>query len=142
MTERSGPFWDAMAGRVPLPAAAVTLGFELLRVDPDRGELEAAFTAAEAFLNPAGAVQGGFLAAMLDDTMGPALVATLAADEWAPTLELKISFLRPAHPGRVLASGRVVHRAGGVAFLAGELRSESGELLATATATARIRRST
>ena len=138
MAERSGPFWDAMAGRVSLPPAAVTLGFELLRVDPDAGELEAAFTATEAFLNPAGAVQGGFLAAMLDDTMGPALVATLASDEWAPTLELKISFLRSAYPGRLVGCGRVVHRAGGVAFLAGELRDETGMLLATATATARI----
>jgi uncharacterized protein (TIGR00369 family) len=141
MVERTGPFWDAMAGRMPLPPAAVTLSFELLRVDPDAGELEAAFTAPESFLNPAGDVQGGFLAAMLDDTMGPALVATLEPGEWAPTLELKVSFLRPARPGRLLGSGRVVHRAGGVAFLAGELRDDSGRLLATATATARIRRS-
>lgn len=142
MTERSGPFWDAMAGRAPLPPAAVTLGFELVRVDPDAGELEAAFTATEAFLNPAGTVQGGFLAAMLDDTMGPALVATLAPDEWAPTLELQIHFLRPAYPGRLLGSGRVVHRGSGVAFLAGELRDDGGRLLTTATATATIRRST
>ena len=29
------------------------------------------------FLNPIGNVQGGFICAMLDDTLGPALVATL-----------------------------------------------------------------
>lgn len=140
MTERSGPFWDAMAGRAALPPAAVTLGWELLRVDPDAGEIEVAFTADEAFLNPAGAVQGGFVAAMLDETMGPALVATLGPGEWAPTLELKVSFLRPALPGRLIGSGRVVHRAGGIAFLAGELQGEDGLTVATATATARIQR--
>jgi hypothetical protein len=32
----------------------------------------------------------------------------------------------------------VVHRGGSIAFLAGELRDAAGELLATATATARI----
>jgi uncharacterized protein (TIGR00369 family) len=85
-----------------------------------------------------GNVQGGFLAAMLDDTLGPALVATLNDREFAPTLELKVSFLRPAAPSRIVGTGRVVHRGGSIAFLAGELRDETGELLATATATARI----
>ncbi len=78
---------------------------------------------------------------MLDDTMSPALVATLPAGEFAPTLELKISFLRPAAPGRITGTGRVVHRGGNVAVLAGELRDEAGQLLATGTATARIIRS-
>ncbi len=61
---------------------------------------------------------------------------------FAPTLELKVSFLRPAAPGRLVCTGRVVHRGGSIAFLAGELRNESGDLLATATATARIIRPT
>jgi acyl-coenzyme A thioesterase PaaI-like protein len=47
-------------------------------------------------------------------------------------------FLRPAAPGRITGTGRVVHRGGSIAFLAGELRNEAAELLATATATARI----
>jgi acyl-coenzyme A thioesterase PaaI-like protein len=68
--EREGPFWDAVQGRVPLPGAAVTLGWELISVSPDEGTIEVAFTATEAFLNPAGVIQGGFLAAMLDDTPG------------------------------------------------------------------------
>ena len=98
------------------------------------------FTASEMFLNPMGNVQGGFLAAMLDDTLGPALVATLEDGEFAPTLDLKVSFLRPAAPGRIAGTGRIVHRGGSIAFLAGELRDERGEILATATATARIKR--
>ena len=42
-----------------------------------------AFTAGDAFLNAAGVVHGGFLAAMLDDTMGPALVAGLEPGDFA-----------------------------------------------------------
>jgi uncharacterized protein (TIGR00369 family) len=135
---RSGPFWDAVSGRRPLPSAAATLGWELSRVDPDLGEIEVFFDASEGFANAMGSIQGGFLAAMLDDTLGPALVATLPGGQHAPTLELKVSFLRPAQPGRIIGTGRVVHRGGSIAFLAGELRDEAGELLATATATARI----
>lgn len=136
--ERTGAFWDAMAGRIPMPPAAVTLGWELSSVTPERGEIEVLFTATTAFTNPTGAVQGGFLAAMLDDTLGPALAATLPPTAFAPTLELKVNYLRPARPGRLVGRGRVVHRGGTIAFLSGELCDESGTVLATATATARI----
>jgi uncharacterized protein (TIGR00369 family) len=136
--ERTGPFWDVVAGRAPRPAVADTLGWEAMAVDPDTGTIEVAFTATDAFLNPMGNVQGGMLAAMLDDTLGPALVATLGPGRFAPTLELKVNFLRPARPGRLIGRGRVVHRGGTVAFLEGTLAEAGGEVLATATATARI----
>jgi len=135
---REGPFWDAMEGRAAPPPSAVLLGWELVSIDPDAGTIEVAFAATAQFLNPAGVIQGGFVAAMLDDTMGPALVATLPDGEFAVTLELKVNFLRPAVPGRITGTGRVVHRGGSIAFLAGELRDDEGEVLATATATARI----
>jgi uncharacterized protein (TIGR00369 family) len=138
MGEREGPFWDVMEGRKAPPPAAVTLGFKLLDVDPERGTMRAEFTAREEFLNPIGTVQGGFLAAMLDDTLGPALVATLPKDHFAPTIELKVNFIRPAKVGRLIGIARVVSRGATIAFLSGELTSEQGELIATATATARI----
>jgi uncharacterized protein (TIGR00369 family) len=135
---RSGAFWQFLEGRRPAPPATATLGWTLSWVAPERGEIEVCFDARDGFTNPMGNVQGGFLAAMLDDTMGPAVAATLADGEFAPTLELKVSFLRPAAPGRITGTGRVVHRGGSIAFLAGELRNEAGEVLATATATARV----
>ncbi len=138
MDERTGPFWDFINGQRAAPPCAETLGWELSWVAPDRGEIEIFFDARESFTNPVGVVQGGFLAAMLDDTLGPALVATLPDGEFAVTLELKTSFLRPASPGKIIGTGRVVHRGGSIAFLAGELRDESGQTLATGTATARI----
>jgi len=137
-TARTGPFWDFLAGRSPAPPAAALLGWQLSWVAPERGEIEVNFDAHVGFANPMGNVQGGFLAAMLDDTLGPALVATLNDGEFAPTLELKVSFLRPAVPGRITGTGRVVHRGGSIAFLAGELTDQRGQLLATATATAKI----
>jgi uncharacterized protein (TIGR00369 family) len=137
-TDRAGPFWDVLAGRADPPPAAKTLGWSLVAVNPQRGTIEVAFDAPAAFTNPLGVVQGGFLAAMLDDTLGPALVATLPPGQFAPTLELKVSFLRPARPGRLVGTGRIVHRGGTIAFLQGSLRDAEGELVATATATARV----
>jgi uncharacterized protein (TIGR00369 family) len=139
-SDRAGPFWDVMEGRAPPPPAATLLGFELVSVDPQAGTIEVAFTASEQFLNPAGVIQGGLLAAMLDDTLGPALVATLSDGEWAPTTDLHVQFLSPARAGRLIGRGRVVRRGAQVAFLAGELSDEQGNVVATATATATIRR--
>lgn len=135
---RRGLFWDTVAGLVPPPPAAALLGWELIEVDPDQGTIEVAFQADERFLNPVGVVQGGFLAAMLDDTLGPALVATLPEDRFAPTLDLHVQFLRPARPGRLVGRGRIVHRGREICFLAGELTGPDGRPVATATATARI----
>jgi uncharacterized protein (TIGR00369 family) len=136
--DRSGPFWDVMLGRTPAPPAAITLGFKLLDIDPAAGTIRVQFDGKREFLNPMGNIQGGFLSAMLDDTLGPALVATLPPDHFAPTIELKVNFIRPAKPGVLIGTGRVVSKGGTIAFLAGELSTEQGELIATATATARI----
>jgi uncharacterized protein (TIGR00369 family) len=139
MVEREGPFWDAIEGRVDLPPATRTLGAELIAVDPDVGTIEVGFLAGDSFLNPVGVVQGGFLAAMLDETLGPALIATLGSDQFAPTADLHVQFLRPAKPGRLRGRGRVVRRGRDLAFMSGELVDESDEVVAVATATATIR---
>lgn len=139
MATREGLFWDVLAGRAAPPPAAETLGWELVEVTPEEGTIEVAFTASERFVNPAGVIQGGFLAAMLDDTLGPALVATLPPGQFAPTLDLHVQFLRPARPGRLTGRGRVVHRGREVCFLSGELSDAEGRTVAVATATARVK---
>ena len=139
---RRGPIWDLLEGRRDPPPAAALLGWELVAVDPEAGTIEVSFTATEHFLNLAGDVQGGFLAAMLDATLGPALGATLGEAESAPTIDLQVQFLRPTKPGKLHGVGRVVRRGRDIAFLAGELRSAPGGAVATATASAIIRRPT
>jgi uncharacterized protein (TIGR00369 family) len=136
---REGPFWDAVEGRAPLPPAAATLGWELLSVNAEEGTIEVAFAASGAFLNPAGFIQGGFLTAMLDDTLGPALVASLSPGDFALTTDLHVQFLRPASPGRLVGRGRVVRRGKDIGFLAGELVDQEGTVLAVASATVQIR---
>jgi uncharacterized protein (TIGR00369 family) len=119
----------------------VLLGWELAAVGPEAGTIEVSFTATDQFLNLAGDVQGGLVAAMLDATLGPALASTLGEGEWAPTIDLQVQFLRPAKPGRLQGLGRVLRRGRDIAFLGGELRSAAGDVVATATASAIIRRS-
>ena len=115
MSDRTGFFWDVMEGREPAPPAAALLGFRLLEVDPEQATIRIEFRAKQEFTNPMGFVQGGFVAAMLDETLGPALVATLPPDQFAPTIELKTNFVRPAKVGVLIGSGRVVARTRGLA---------------------------
>jgi uncharacterized protein (TIGR00369 family) len=138
MSERSGPFWDSVDGRKPLPRAAATLGREFIDADVEAGTIELAFTATDDFTNPTGNVLGAFQSAMLYDTVGPALLATLEPDQFQSTLQLNVNFLRPVRPGRILSRGRVVHRQGDLAFLEAELVDGDGRIVATATATARV----
>jgi uncharacterized protein (TIGR00369 family) len=138
MSGRSGPFWDGVEGRAPMPRAAATLGFEFIEADVEAGTIELAFTATEAFTNPSGNVLGAFVAAMLYDTVGPALLATLEPDQFQSTMQLNVSFLRPVRPGRIIAKGRVVHRDGDLAFLEAALVGADAALIATVTATARV----
>jgi uncharacterized protein (TIGR00369 family) len=138
MQGRSGPFWDGVDGRAPIPPAAATLGFEFLDADVEAGTIEVAFAATEAFTNPTGNVLGAFLAAMLFDTVGPAVLATLGPDQFQSTLQLNVSFLRPVRPGRLVGRGRVVHRDRDLAFLEASLVDGDQAVIATATATARV----
>lgn len=138
MSERTGPFWDGVAGRAPMPRAAATLGLEFVDADPEEGTIELAFHATEAFTNPVGNVLGAFLSAMLYDTVGPALLATVRPDQFQSTLELKVNFVRPVRPGRLIGKGRVLRREGDLAFLEASLLDGEGLTVATATATARV----
>jgi uncharacterized protein (TIGR00369 family) len=116
-----------------LPPAPALLGWQALELRP--GFVRVRYEASEAFYNPQGAVQGGFLAAMLDDAMGPAAFTLLDEGSFAPTLEMKVSFLRPARAGALIAEGSVVHQSRRFMHVEGKLMTEDGELVATGTAT-------
>ena len=119
----------------PSPTSA-HLGLELLAVDKARGIVEMAFNASDSLCNKWGGIQGGNVAAMLDDAMAFAIGLNLDWGQISPTLELKVSMLAPARPGRLYAVGQVVRRGRSVGFVEGLLYDETGQLLATGSSTA------
>ncbi len=135
VTERSGIdiLRDAAEGKINMPPAAALLGWQALEIRP--GHVRVRYEAREAFYNPQGVIQGGFLAAMLDDAMGPAGFTLLEEGAFAPTLEMNVSFVRPARAGPLIADGNVVHQSRRFIHVEGLLKTEDGQLIATATAT-------
>ena len=138
MSQHNGIFWDAVEGRADGPPAAQLLGWKLLEVDHERGTIKIEFQAKPDFINPIGVIQGGFLTAMLDEALGGAVAAMLGDNQFAPTVELKVNFIRSAHVGPLVAEGRVVHRGLSLVFLQAELHTLEGQLIATASATAQV----
>ena len=138
MSDPNHPFWKAVRGEIPPAPAAKLLGWTVVDATPDSGRIRVQYEATADLANPLGNVQGGFVAAMLDDTVGPALATTLEQNEFGVTIELKTNFVRPAKPGILVGEGRVVHRGGSIAFVEGTLVDGDGRLIATATATLRI----
>jgi uncharacterized protein (TIGR00369 family) len=125
-----------MRGEVPQHPIGATLGCTLLALDVDAGRLEAEYRGTPAFLNPAGQVQGGMLAAMLDDVTA-SLATACGAGARCATLDLHTAFLRPASVGPIRAVAEMVRRGRGVSTVRGEL-SQQGRPVAIATATCRM----
>ena len=122
----------------PTPPCAATLGWTVLRSNEGDGSIEVSFDGSQAFCNPAGNIQGGFLAAMLDDTLGPTVLIKTKGAQYCATIDLNVSFLAPAKPGRLIGHGRIVQLGKTIAFLEGDLRDADGLVVARATASARV----
>jgi uncharacterized protein (TIGR00369 family) len=120
------------------PPCAELLGWRVVDARPADGWIRIRFEARPEFTNPAGHIQGGFLAAMLDDTMGPAMFVYSEGRLFTPTIEMHVSFLSPARPGPIYGEGQVVQAGKSIAFLEGKLTDLTGTLLARATASARL----
>ena len=121
---------------LPIPPGARLLGWKLIALDPQAGTIDVEFTAKTDFTNPSGFIQGGILAAMLDDTLGPAAFAMTGGKRMTTTIDLHLHYVRPVLPGRITTRGKVVNLGATIAFLEGKLFDANGRLSAVATASA------
>jgi uncharacterized protein (TIGR00369 family) len=99
----------------------------------------------ERFLNPAGVIQGGFLAALLDSAMGASAVtgAGTARKVTVMNTEMKISFLRAATLGdELICTATVLKSGSAISFLDGRIVNQRNELVATGSSSYLIRERT
>lgn len=94
------------------------------------------FAAPPEFTNARGGVQGGLIAAFLDEVMGAALYCASGGTALPTTLDLNMALIRPVPIGPLLGKGRAIKLGRRVAYLEGELFDGEGVLLARATCTA------
>ncbi|WP_448582206.1 PaaI family thioesterase [Thermaurantiacus sp.] len=117
--------------RTRIPPTAQLLGQELLTLDSAAGTVRMKFVGKPEFCNPMGNVQGGILAAMLDDCAAFAVIVKSKRRIVVPTIEFKVSFLAPARVGRdIIAEGRCLKIGRTIAFAESDLFDPEGRLLA------------
>ena len=117
------------------PPMAVTLGFDLVEIEPGRAVF--AGTPAANTYNPLGVVHGGYAATLLDSACGCAVHAQLRANQTYTTVELKVAYHKAltSETGLVRAVGTVLSIGRRVAFAEAKLTDASGRLYASATST-------
>jgi len=112
------------------------LGFELLRFE--KGEAEIAVEMRDELTNSWGVAHGGVTMTLLDVVMAHAARSPdetgMAESSGVVTVEMKTSFMRPGL-GRLVGSGRRLHRTASMAFCEASMRDAAGELVAHATGT-------
>ena len=112
------------------------LGFELLRLDP--GSSEIAITVREELTNSLGVAHGGLLMTLMDIAMAHAARSPVEPEGevlgTVVTIEMKTSFMRPG-TGRVVATGRRMHRTVSMAFCEASVLDARGHLVAHSTGT-------
>jgi acyl-coenzyme A thioesterase PaaI-like protein len=115
------------------PPVFSTMEGEFIQYDSEKGILLTRFPVSEKFLNPYGSMQGGMVAAAVDNTFGP-LSMLLAPPNVTRRLEMK--YHRPVTMDLEFISveARLVGRSGRWLDLAAEVRDPSGNLMARAKA--------
>ena len=117
-----------------IPPPCWTL-FDAEPITFDAGHVVIRFRGRDEHENPYGLIQGGLLAAMIDNCIGPA-VYLISPDRQSTTIEMKVTYLEPARAGELLlGDARVIKHGRTAAFVEVSLTKEDGSLVARASAT-------
>jgi len=118
------------------PPCSDTLGMRLAEVVQDERRIRMDFDVPQMFANPTGAVQGGFIGAMMDEAMSTCVIIDSNVTMTAPTLEMKVSYISRLMPGPAHVDARILKRGRSAAFMEADCFDADGKLVARATATA------
>lgn len=112
------------------PPVFTAMKGELVALDLANGSLTARFPVLESYLNPYGAMQGGMIAAAVDNTLGPLSVA-VAPPNVTRTLEMKYSRPIGLEMGFIVVEARLVERSNPQLVFRAKVCDPGGHKLAT-----------
>ncbi len=91
IVEQLEPLWPKTDGLLMLPPCFTHMSGMFTKFDASPGHLAAVFPVRHEYLNPFSVVQGGFLTAMLDNTLGP---LSMLIGEPSMTTHINTTFMR------------------------------------------------
>jgi uncharacterized protein (TIGR00369 family) len=112
------------------------IGTKIVEVEHGRLVLEGNMTGeAHGFPTSRGTiVHGGAIATLADEALASVAFTVAEEGETTVTADLKVDFLRPAVPGRLLARATVRHRTRRLAFCDATVEQDGGKIVAEARA--------
>jgi uncharacterized protein (TIGR00369 family) len=112
------------------------IGTQLVEVAHGRLVLQGNLTAqAHGFPTSRGTVvHGGAIATLADEALASVAFTVAEEGETTVTADLKVDFLRPARPGRLVARATVRHRTRRLAFCEATVEQDNGQVVAEARA--------
>jgi uncharacterized protein (TIGR00369 family) len=117
---------------------ARSLGLERIVDSGASGRSVIHYRASADMCHSGGIVQGGFVTGWIDAAMAHAVMAHTKYAFSPLSLEIKISFLKAASPGLVIAEGWIEKLGRSTGFLEGRLTNEAGEILARGSSTVKL----
>lgn len=122
-----------------LPPCIQTLGDgRVVAHDADAMRIEMHFDIGPQHCHSGDIVQGGFITGMMDAAMAQAVMAQVGVSAWIASLELKVSFIAPGHPGLNKAFAWIRKPGRSIVFLEGELLDSDDRLVATSSSTVKL----
>ena len=103
--------------------------FKLINYSQGKLELEGEFN--DFSLNPDGSVQGGMMAAMLDDVTSLLIIIETNGRVYPASTDLHTMHHRPLNKGKVNARASIIKKGKKIATTRGELFDEEGQLATT-----------
>jgi uncharacterized protein (TIGR00369 family) len=112
------------------------IGTKIVEVEHGRLVLEGNMTGeAHGFPTSRGTiVHGGAIATLADEALASVAFTVAEEGETTVTADLKVDFLRPAVPGRLIARATVRHRTRRLAFCEATVEQDGGKIVAEARA--------
>ena len=120
------------------PPSAKILGMDIVELDVENGYAKVSFDPKPELLNFNGVIQGGFLAAMMDDAMGFNAFVHLGMKVGMASVDLHTHFLRPVPLGKITVEAHVTRAGKSICFMESKLFDHQGRLAARSTTSARI----
>jgi uncharacterized protein (TIGR00369 family) len=124
--------------KVERHGVANVLGMEKVVERGEKGRAVIHYRARLDMCHSGGVVQGGFVTGWIDAAMAHVVMAQSEDLANPLSLEIKVSFLKSATPGLIIAEAWIERRGKSIAFVEGLIRNEQGEILAKATSTMKL----
>lgn len=137
---------EILSAQLEMKAKFESMGFALQLPPPSSLSLKLQYTGFEKgrmlkarmpfqkeMTNPIGLMQGGFIAAGIDDVMGP--LSYMAAGQPVVTLQLSVTYLRPflASDEAVEIEATVINQTRTTLYMEATVKNQKGQLLCKAT---------